>query len=139
MKLLSILIGSILLCAGCATSSIHILEKKEPTRPYTKILAIYLEEGCEFSMLDSTTYNICIRSCFMKTDTEALALRSRVEDHIAHDLSTSGTTVLNSLVFFNTLTKSYADFEKQIITLAFIASLSLDSPDFLHNEHYIPA
>src|SRR5258708_31860451 len=72
MKLLSILIGSILLCAGCATSSIHILEKKEPTRPYTKILAIYLEEGCEFSMLDSTTYNICIRSCFMKTDTEAL-------------------------------------------------------------------
>src|SRR5258708_11250304 len=138
MKLLSILIGSILMCAGCATSSIHILEKKEPTRPYTKILAIYLEEGCEFSVLDSTTYNICIRSCFMKTDTEALALRSRVEDHIAHDLSTSGTTVLKSADLFDTLTNSYADFEKTIDNLAIDALLIVDSRGFLHNEHYTP-
>jgi len=57
MKKLFILSYGIMLLSSCATSPIHILEKKEPTRPYTKILAIYLEEGCEFSMLDSTTYN----------------------------------------------------------------------------------
>jgi hypothetical protein len=138
MKLLSILIAGILLCSGCATSSIHILEKKEPTRPYTKILAIYLEEGCEFSMLDSMTYNICIRSCFMKTDTEALALRSRVEDHIARDLSTSGTVVLKSADLFDTLTNSYADFEKIIGNLAIDALLIVDSRGYLHDEHSYP-
>jgi hypothetical protein len=138
MKLLVILVGSILMCSGCATSSIHILEKKEPTRPYTKILAIYLEEGCEFSMLDSTTYNICIRSCFMKTDTEALALRKRVEDHIALNLSTSGTTVLKSADLFDTVTNSYADFEKTIDNLAIDALLIVDARGFLHNEQHSP-
>jgi hypothetical protein len=139
MKIWYILLGTILLCTGCVTSSIHVLEKKEPTRPYTKILAIYLEEGCEFSLLDSMTYNICIRSCFLKTDTESIALRSRVEDHIAHDLSTFGTAVVKSADLFDSTTNSYTDFLSTIDRLSIDALLIVDSRGFLHIEHDVSA
>lgn len=138
MKILSILFGTILLCTGCATSSIQVLEKKEPTRPYTKILAIYLEEGCEFSLLDSMTYNICIRSCFLKTDTESIALRSRVEDHIARDLTTTGTVVVKSADLFDSTTNSYTDFLSTIERMSIDALLIVDSRGYLHIEHSSP-
>jgi hypothetical protein len=83
------------LCMGCAASTrIRVIEQKGSTTPYTNILTIYLDETCNFSLADSTGYNICLKGFF--EDTTKTALRSRMEKRIAEKLSTKGTEVFKS-------------------------------------------
>ena len=134
MKQLLALPLCILLFSACSVSSVAVLDKKEPNRPYTKILAIYLDEACDFTFFDSTTYNICIRSCFAKEGN--LELRSRVETAIADNLATSGTAVLKSSDLPEEYTNSYDNFQKGIDSLGIDAVLMIDFRNYTHNIQY---
>ena len=117
---------------GCVSSSITVLEKKEPARLYEKILVIYVDEGCEFTIFDSTTYNICLRSCFLNGGN--MELRRRVEGEIASNLVSKGSTVLKSSDMLDTRTNTYADFNRLIDRHAIEVLLLVDFHRFSHTE-----
>jgi len=79
---------------GCAPSYIKVLDRKGPTTPFTNIFAFYVDEACNFSLADSTGYNICLKASF--NDLNSVAGRSRVERLIASSLATKGTAILSS-------------------------------------------
>lgn len=119
---------------GCVSSSITVLEKKyEPTRPFGKVLLVYIDEGCDFSVFDSTTYNICMRSNFMNPDN--MELRKSVEDKIVHDMSSAGTTILKSSASLNVRTNSYNDFVHLIDQQAIEAILLVDFHRYSRTEN----
>ncbi|MHA4808755.1 hypothetical protein ACX0G9_11645 [Flavitalea flava] len=100
--------------------------------PYTKILAIYLDEACYFNMLDSNTYNICVKTCFLKEDN--LEGRVFVENTISKNLTTSGTIIVTSSALFDIHRNSYDEFRKQIDLLSIDAILVVNVRGFLHEE-----
>jgi hypothetical protein len=120
-----ILCYGLVLVTGCATSSITILDKREPVRPFSKILVIYLDEACEFSLFDSTTYNICVKSCFLKTDN--FDVRRSVENLLSDKLSGSVTSIIKSSDLYDTSTHNdYAVFRRQIDSFSIDALLIVD-------------
>ncbi len=137
MKQLFILANAVFLFSACTSPSVIVRNKKEPTRPYTRILAVYLEEGCDFSLFDSTAYNICLRSCFLKT--ESFGLRSLVETRIQKHLRTSGTRVLQSSDLFDAYNCDYAYFRRCIDSLGIDAILMVGLRSYSHDEHETPA
>lgn len=126
------------LIAGCASSSsISVLERKEPARPFSKVLLIYVDEGCDFTVFDSTSYNICMRSRFL--DPENQEIRKRVETQIVQDLASTNTTVLKSSDWLNTRTNSFEDFRKIVESKGVDALLLIDFQTREHSERQSPA
>jgi hypothetical protein len=111
----------ILLLSGCKVHTFTVTDKKPPTRPFAKIMAIYLDEACDFTLFDSATYNICVKSCFSRTDN--LQLRQKVESLLSDKISTGGTSVKMSADLLDSVTNSYADFRKTIEDRGFDAIL----------------
>jgi hypothetical protein len=123
----------IVLLAGCAVPSITVVVKKEPTKPFSKVLTIYMDEACDFTMFDSTTYNICVKSCFMKTDN--FGVRTKVEKMLVEELSSSGTAIIKSSALFGTRDVNYNDFIRSIDSLGIDAILLVDYQKYLHDLH----
>ncbi|MBS1660136.1 MAG: hypothetical protein JST68_03700 [Bacteroidetes bacterium] len=133
MKQLLFLAAGILLLSSCTTPTVIVKNKREATMPYTKILAIYLEEGCDFSLFDSTAYNICLRSCF--SNAETYEARILVESRIRKHLETKGTEVLRSVDFFDAYNCDYAYFKRTVDSLKCDAVLIVGLRSHSHDEH----
>ena len=120
--------------SACVSSSVTVLEKKyEPTRPFTKVLVVYIDEGCEFSIFDSTTYNICLRSNFINP--ENFELRKKVEDRIKEDFKSNGTTLVRSSEILNARINSYTDFARLIDQQGIESILLVDFHRYSHSEN----
>ncbi|HVS97654.1 MAG TPA: hypothetical protein VHE54_14270 [Puia sp.] len=133
------LTGICLFCAGCAPSYIKVTERKGPTTPLTNIFTLYLDEDCNFSLADSTGYNICLRSHF--ADTASVSVRNRVEAMLAGRLTTPGTVVYGSCDLLGvkssnmSVDNSYATFRRLIDSLHVDGILVVQRKD-LKREHF---
>jgi len=83
-----------ILCPGCASSYIKVLQRKGPTTPFTNIFAFYISEACNFSFADSTGYNICLKAGF--DDSKTVEERGRVERLITSTMGTPGTRIYSA-------------------------------------------
>jgi hypothetical protein len=137
MKNLFTLACGVLLFSACTETRFTARTKKEPTMPYTKVLAIYLEQACDFSLFDSTAYNICARSSFLNSD--GFELRSRMESRVKKHLTTRGTSVLRSSDIFNIDYNDYSYFRKVIDSLGIDAVLMIGLRSHSHEERMTPA
>jgi hypothetical protein len=68
MKMLPAPLFAVLLLTGRAVRTINVLEKKDTPKPFTNILAVYVDGDMDFSVFDSTTYNISIRPRYKRMD-----------------------------------------------------------------------
>ena len=124
------------LCTGCASSSINVVDKKPPTLPYSRVLVVYVEEGCDFTLFDSLTYNICLRSCFLNADN--YNMRMQVKDMLSKELTTA-TTIIRSTDILDAYNNSYDYFRRTIDSMHIDALLLVD---FRHNtktKHQAPS
>lgn len=136
MKQLFVLFSSAIILTGCAASSINVVEHKDPSKPFSKVLAIYVDGDFEFRFLDSTTYNICIKSCF--TDSADFEIRSKAENVLHDKFSSSQTTIVKSSDIFNSDVNSYDDFMKQIDSLGIDGILLINRRHYTHTSHALP-
>ncbi|MDO6429180.1 hypothetical protein Q4E93_01185 [Flavitalea sp. BT771] len=114
-KTLPLSVGALLfLFAGCVTSSINVIEKKTPTKPYSKVLVVYVNEGCDFTLFDSLTYNICLKSCFLNTD--SYETRVQAEDLLAGQLTTA-TEIVKATDVLDIANNDYDYFRRMIDSL----------------------
>jgi hypothetical protein len=125
-----------LLLTGCATTTLMVVEKKETAKPFSKILAIYVDGDIDFSVFDSTTYNICIKSAF--TDSAGYGVRSGTEELIANYLSTPRSLVLKSSDLFDLYTNSYGDFIRQVDSAGIDALLIVHVRRYSYTRHILP-
>lgn len=132
MRSLSVLFFTITLLSGCAVSTIKVLEKKDTPKPFANILAIYVDGDIDFSVFDSTTYNICIRPSFM--DTAGFETRSNTEDLLINGLSAPRSVFSKSTDLFGLNFSSYSYFVAEMDTLHIDAILLLH----LHRYTYTP-
>jgi hypothetical protein len=123
----------IALLAGCAVPSMSVVVKKEATKPFSKVLVIYLDEACDFSMFDSTTYNICVKGSFIKTDN--FEVRTKVEKLLSEQLSSSGTAIIRGSALYKTRAVGYGDFTRSIDSLGIDAILLVDFQKYMHDMH----
>jgi hypothetical protein len=135
MKKIFILAFSILLYSSCTVTSINVISRKAPARPATKVLVVYLDEGCDLSMFDSDLYTICLRSCFRNPGT--VNQRSAVESIIADNLTTPRATVIKACDLFDTVNNSYAYFRRCIDSLGIDGILVSGLRSYSHPEHVI--
>jgi len=133
MKKLFVLACGILLFSACTETHFTVKSKKEPTTPYTKVLVVYLEQACDFSLFDSTAYNICIRSSFLNAD--GIELRKLVEGRIKKHLASKGTLVLRSSDIFDIDYNDYSCFRKAIDSLGIDAILMVGLRSYSHDDH----
>ncbi|MBN9386097.1 MAG: hypothetical protein J0H74_35395 [Chitinophagaceae bacterium] len=125
-------LAMLLLCAGCASSSINVIDKKNPTRPYTKVLVAYLDEGCDFTLFDSLTYDICLKSCFLNAD--SYPTRVQAENMLADQLTT-GTAIVKATDVLDITYNSYDYFRRVIDSLHIDAILMVDLRRYTHTDH----
>ena len=135
MKKFFVLACGVLLFSACTTTRFTVKTKKEPTLPYTKVLAVYLEQACDFSLFDSIAYNICIRSSFVNEDGVQLELRKLMEDRIKKHMATRGTIVLRSSDILGTDNNDYSYFRKAIDSLGIDAVLIIGLRSYSHDVH----
>ena len=128
-----ILAFSVLLYSSCTVTSINVINRKAPARPATKVLVVYLDEGCDLSLFDSDLYTICLRSCFRNPTT--VNERSRVESIIAENLTTPGTKVIKASDLFDTVNNSYTYFSRCIDSLGIDGILVSGLRSYSHLEH----
>jgi hypothetical protein len=127
----------ITLTTGCAVSSITVLEKKDTPKPFSKILAIYVDGDIDFAVFDSLTYDICIRPSYM--DTSSLTIRSNTENIIYSGLSAPRSAFLRSSDLFGPDLSSYKDFNAQIDSLGIDAILLIHVHHYTYTKHKIPS
>ena len=114
-KTLYLSVGALLfLFAGCVSSSIKIIDKKTPTKPYSKVLVVYVNEGCDFTLFDSLTYNICLKSCFRNAD--SYETRVQVEGLLAGRLTTA-TEIVKATDVLDIANNDYDYFRRMIDSL----------------------
>jgi hypothetical protein len=136
MRSLFALFISITLLSGCAVSTINVLEKKDTPKPFANILAIYVDGDIDFSVFDSTTYNICIRPGFV--DTAGLAARITTEGLLSDGLSAPRSVFYKSSDIFGPTLNSYGDFRAQMDSLRIDAILLIHLHRYTYTKHPLP-
>jgi hypothetical protein len=113
LKKLFILLFCVVLHSGCAVTSVKVTNRNAGIRrPASRILVVYLDEGCELSHFDSNLYNICLRSCFRNP--ASLELRTQQEIFIGKMLASPGLSVINATDLFDTVKNDYTYFINSI-------------------------
>ena len=136
MKSLFALSCLVVILSGCAVT-IKVIDKREPTVPYKKILVLYLDEGCDFTLFDSISYSICVKNSFAKEGSQLL--RNKVESLVAEDLTTVGTAVLKSSDLPDSSFDNYAAFQGSLDSYGIDGVLLIDFRDYKHIAHPIPS
>lgn len=137
MRPLFALFFAISLITGCAVSSITVLEKKDTPKPFSKIMAIYVDGDIDFSVFDSLTYDICIRPGFM--DTTSLTIRGNTESILCNGLSAPRSAFMRSSDWFDTTFNSYKDFSTTLDSLGVDAILLVHVHHYTYTKHKIPS
>jgi len=130
---LSIIAFVAVLLTGCVTTTVNVVDRKPVDRPFSRVLCFYLPEGCDFSLFDSTLYNICLRNHALQD--EGYAQRSGQESIIAKKMSTAGTSVLESSYVLDSTRSSYADFLHYIDSMKVDGLLIVGVRSFAHEDH----
>jgi hypothetical protein len=125
-----------ILLTGCAGTTLNVVEKKETARPFSKILVIFVDSDIDFSVFDSTTYNICIKSVF--TDSAGYDTRNNTEGLIFNYLSTPRSLIVKSSDLFDRYTNSYDDFTRQVDSLGIDAILIVHVRRYSYTNHILP-
>ena len=125
-------LGILLLCVGCASSSINVIDKKPPTMPYSKALVVYMDEGCDFTLFDSLTYNICMKSCFLNAD--SYPTWAQAESMLADQLTT-GTAIVKATDVLDITYNSYSYFRGIIDSMHIDALLMVSLRRYTHTDH----
>ncbi len=113
-----------------------MLEKKRNRPAFSQILAIYVDNDIDFSVFDSTTYNICIKSIF--TDSAGFDARNNTEGLIGNYLSTPRSSIVKSSDLFDMYTNSYGDFTRQVDSLGIEAILIVHVRRYSYTNHVLP-
>src|SRR6185312_10466693 len=119
--------------AGCVTTTVNVTDRKPVTRPFSRILIFYLDEGCDFSLFDSTLYNICLRTHAFADS--GYAGRSDRESVIADRLSTTGTEALVSSWYIDSAHSSYPAFRHYLDSMHVDGLLIVGARSYSHEEH----
>jgi hypothetical protein len=138
MNKLFILAFSVVLFSSCAVTSINVITRNAPTKPASKLLVVYLDEGCDLSLFDSDLYTICLRSCFRNPAT--MNQRSHIETILAENLATPRSSVLKASDLFDSVNSSYTYFRRCIDSLGIDGILVAGLRSYSHIEHavYVP-
>ena len=137
MKQLLIFLLCTELLSGCAATSVNVLEHKKPSKPFSKLLAIYIDGNFELKFLDSSFFNICIQPTL--ADTNNTSIRYDAEDVLSKKFSSSGTSIVKSSDIFNSAVNSYNDFIKQINDLGIDGILLVSRGSYSHTIHELPS
>ncbi len=137
MRSLCILFFAITLIAGCAVSSITVLEKKDTPKPFSNIMVVYVDGDIDFAVFDSLTYDICLRPGF--TDSTSLAVRGNTESIICDGLAAPRTAFRRSTDYFDTAFNSYKDFSATMDSLGIDAILLVHVHHYTYTKHKIPS
>ncbi|HEV3412606.1 MAG TPA: hypothetical protein VG101_09005 [Puia sp.] len=132
-KKITIVAFLFLLLAGCVTTTVNVTDRKPVARPFSRILCFYLDEGCDFSLFDSTLYNICLRNHTLRDS--GYVHRSDQEAVIAERLSTGGTSVWVSSYLLDSAHTSYAGFLRYIDSMKVDGLLIVGVRGYEHVEH----
>ncbi len=119
------------LFAGCATPLI-VTSKRPVEKPFSRILAIYVDDPFEFSAFDSVTYDIGVRSCFR--DSTDFPQRNRAETILYEQFDMTQTDVVKSADIFDKNLNSYDDFRKQLDSLEIDAILLVNLHGLNHSS-----
>jgi hypothetical protein len=132
IKITIVAFGALVL-TGCVTTTVNVIDRKPVARPFSRVVCFYLDEGCDFSLFDSTLYNICLRNhAFSDSGYDE---RSNQESIIAEGLSTAGTTVWVSSFLLDSAHNGYADFLHYIDSMKVDGLLIVGARGYLHEEH----
>lgn len=134
-KQLSIISFVTLLLTGCVATTVNVVDRKPVARPFSRVLCFYLPEGCDFSLFDSTLYNICLRNHALRDS--GYDARSNQEAAIAEKLSTAGTAVWVSSYLLDSIHSSYAGFLQYIDSMKVDGLLIVGTRGYEHPEHEI--
>jgi hypothetical protein len=121
-----------LVLSGCVSTTVNVIEHKPVTRPFSRVLCFYLDEGCDFSLFDSTLYNICLRTHALRDS--GYDARSNQEAAISEKLSTPGTAVWVSSYLLDSAHTSYAGFLQYIDSMKVDGLLIVGVRGYLHEE-----
>jgi len=122
-----------LVLTGCVTTTVNVIDHKPVTRPFSRVLCFYLDEGCDFSLFDSTLYNICLRTHALRDS--GYDARSNQEAAISEKLSTPGTTVWVSSYLLDSAHTSYSGFLQYIDSMKVDGLLIVGVGGYWHEEH----
>jgi hypothetical protein len=120
---------------GCVTTTVNVIDRKPVSRPFSRVLCFYLEEGCDFSLFDSTVYNICLRD-HARQDS-GYAERAKQESVIADALSTQGTLVWPASYWLDPARSSYGEFRHFVDSMKIDGLLIVGSHNYWHEEHTV--
>jgi hypothetical protein len=121
------------LLTGCVTTTVNVIDHKPVNQPFSRVLCFYLDEGCDFSLFDSTLYNICLRTHTLRDS--GYDARSNQEAAIAEQLSTVGTSVWVSSYLLDSAHTSYAGFLQYVDSMKVDGLLIVGVRGYLHEEH----
>lgn len=96
---------------------------------------MYLNEGCDFMVFDSLSYDICVKNSFSKEGNQLL--RRDAESLVAENLTTAGTAALKSSDLPNESFGSYAAFQQLLDSSSIDAVLLINFRDYKHVAHPI--
>lgn len=119
--------------SGCVTTTVNVTDRKPVARPFSRILIFYLDEGCDFSLFDSTLYNICLRTHAFADS--GYAGRSDRESVIADKLSTPGTEILVASWYIDSAHSSYLSFRHYLDSMRVDGLLIVGARNYSHEEH----
>jgi hypothetical protein len=118
---------------GCVTTTVNVIDHKPVNQPFSRVLCFYLDEGCDFSLFDSTLYNICLRTHTLRDS--GYDARSNQEAAIAGQLSTAGTSVWVSSYLLDSAHTSYAGFMQYVDSMKVDGLLIVGVSGYWHDEH----
>lgn len=98
MKQSIILASMMLILSACSVGSISTVPREKPERPYARILTIFIDGGGNILRLDEATYESNIRLVFNNLD--KLRYREQLEKTFARNITTTGTTIVQSSNIF---------------------------------------
>ena len=88
---IAIIAFGILVLSGCVPTTVTVLDHKPVSRPFSRVLCFYLDEGCDFTLFDSTLYNICLRNHAVHDN--GFDERANKESIVVEKLSNPGTAI----------------------------------------------
>ena len=132
MKKYLAFVSALIILSGCAASSINVLQQKETTTPFSKLLLIYIDGALELNFLDSSTYNICVKEYY--TDSSNVEARTLSEKRISDKLSGSRLTVVKYSDLFDSANNSYDTFLKQMDSIGVDGILIINRTKYVHKK-----
>lgn len=125
----------LLTLSSCATSSIHTEALKEVSKPYQRLLTLYIEKPLTLQHFDSTFYTDAVEDNF--NDLRTLPVRAQMEKTLMRNLSYPQTQVISSSKIFGLNTAvDYALFRSKLDSTGADAILLINEDQYWETHRY---